>query len=65
MNWKRLSLLFTVTTVAGVIEDCIAVFFVTGEVQLTLVQFAVILGISLTSSAILELLLRRLHFREL
>ena len=63
MNWKRLSLLFAVSTTAGVIEDCIAVFVVTGKIQLTLAQFAIILGISLVSSAILECLLRRFSFR--
>ena len=61
MNWKRLLLLFSVSTTAGIVEDCIAVFFVTGRMQLSVFQFAVIVAISLASSALLECLLSRLR----
>ena len=64
MNWKRLLLIFSVSTVAGVVEDCVAVFVVTGSVQLTFSQFAVILSISLASSALLECLLQRMSPRQ-
>jgi hypothetical protein len=61
MNWKRLLLLFSVSTFAGVVENCIVVVFVTGRMQISFFQFAVIVGISLASSAMLECLLSRLR----